>query len=78
MAISRNCTKLHVQQQQKKFRLLIIKHIPFFTQHQIKVSDEFHVPAALPQGKSSRFPLDKRLGEHRNWSERYTEEKTLH
>jgi hypothetical protein len=29
----------------------------------MEVSGSFHAPAALPRGKSSRYPLDKRLGE---------------
>jgi hypothetical protein len=28
----------------------------------MEVSGQFHTPAALPQGKSPRYPLDKRLG----------------
>jgi hypothetical protein len=28
----------------------------------MEVSDQLHVPAALPQGKSPWYPLDRRIG----------------
>jgi len=33
------------------------------------VSGERHAPAALPPGMDRRYPLDKRLGGPKSWSE---------
>jgi hypothetical protein len=38
--------------------------------HYMEVSGQLHVPAALPQGKSPWYPLDRRLGEPQCRSER--------
>jgi hypothetical protein len=39
------------------------------------VSGHLHAPAALPQGKSPWYPLDRRLGEPQSRSGRGGEEK---
>jgi hypothetical protein len=37
--------------------------------HQMGVSGQRHAPAALyPQGKDSRYPFDRSLGEPQSWS----------
>jgi hypothetical protein len=43
----------------------------------MEVSSELHAPAALPtpQGNSSRYPLDRRLGEPQSRAGRRVEEK---
>jgi hypothetical protein len=41
----------------------------------MEVSGQLHAPAALPQGKSSWYPLDRRLGGPQNRSGRGGEEK---
>jgi hypothetical protein len=41
----------------------------------MEVSGQLHAPAALPQEKSSRYPLDKRLGGPQSRSGRAGEEK---
>jgi hypothetical protein len=41
----------------------------------MEVSGQFHAPAALPQGKSPWYPLDRRLGGSQNRSGRGGEEK---
>jgi hypothetical protein len=41
----------------------------------MKVSGQFHTPAALPQGKSPRYPLDRRLSGPQSRSGRGSEEK---
>jgi hypothetical protein len=42
------------------------------------VSVQLHAPAALPRGKSYRYPLDRRLGGPQSRSGRCGEEKILH
>jgi hypothetical protein len=39
------------------------------------MSGQIHAPAALPQGKSPWYPLDRRLDGPWNWSGRAGEEK---
>jgi hypothetical protein len=34
----------------------------FWTRHYMEMSGQLHAPAALPQGKSPWYPLDRRLG----------------
>jgi hypothetical protein len=41
----------------------------------MEVSGQIHAPAAFPQGKSSRFPLDRRLGGPQSRAGRGGEEK---
>jgi len=41
----------------------------------MEVSGQLHAPAALPQGKISCYPLDRRLGGHQSCSECGGEEK---
>jgi hypothetical protein len=41
----------------------------------LEVSDQLHAPAALPQGKSPWYPLDRRLGGPQSRSGRGGEEK---
>jgi hypothetical protein len=41
----------------------------------MEVSDQLHAPAALPQGKSPSYPLDRRLGGPQSRSGRGGEEK---
>jgi hypothetical protein len=41
----------------------------------MEVSGQFHAPAALPQGKSPLYPLDRRLGGLESRSGRCGEEK---
>jgi hypothetical protein len=41
----------------------------------MEVSGQLHDPAALPQGKSHWYPLDRKLGESQNRSGRGGEEK---
>jgi hypothetical protein len=41
----------------------------------MEVSDQLHAPAALHQGKSPRYPLDRRLGGPQSRSEPGGEEK---
>jgi hypothetical protein len=41
------------------------------------VSCQLHAPAALPQGKSLQYPLDRRLVGAQNWPGRCGEEKNL-
>jgi hypothetical protein len=41
----------------------------------MEVSGQLHAPAALPQGKSPRYPLDRRLDGPQNRSGRGGEEK---
>jgi hypothetical protein len=41
----------------------------------MEVSDQLHASAALPQGKSLWYPLDRRMGRPQNRSERGGEEK---
>jgi hypothetical protein len=41
----------------------------------MEVSGQLHAPAALPQGKSLRYPLDRRLGGLQSRSKRGGEEK---
>jgi hypothetical protein len=41
----------------------------------MEVSGQLHAPAALPQGKSPRYPLDRRLGGPQSRSGRGGEEK---
>jgi hypothetical protein len=43
----------------------------------MELSGQLHVLAALPPGKSSRYPLDKRLGGPPSRSGRCGEEKGL-
>jgi hypothetical protein len=43
----------------------------------MKVSGQLHAPAALPPGKSSWYPLDRRLGGAQNRSGRDGEEKNF-
>jgi hypothetical protein len=43
--------------------------------HYTEVSGQLHAPAALPQGKSPWYPLDKRLGGPQSRSGRGGEEK---
>jgi hypothetical protein len=43
--------------------------------HKMKVSGQIHAPAALPQGKSQCYPLDRRLGGAQSLSGRGGEEK---
>jgi hypothetical protein len=43
--------------------------------HEIGVSGQLHAPAALPQGKSPRYRLDRGLGGPQSRSERGGEEK---
>jgi hypothetical protein len=44
----------------------------------MEVSGELHAPAALPQGKSSLYPLDRGLGGPQRLSGRGGEEKNSH
>jgi hypothetical protein len=39
------------------------------------VSGQLHAPAALPQGKSPWYPLDRKLGGPQSWSGHNGEEK---
>jgi hypothetical protein len=41
----------------------------------MEVSGQLHAPAALPQGKSLWYPLDRRLGGTQSRSGRGSEEK---
>jgi hypothetical protein len=41
----------------------------------MEVTGQLHDPAALPQGKSPWFPLDRRVGGHQSRSGRGGEEK---
>jgi hypothetical protein len=41
----------------------------------MEVSDQFHAPAGLPQGKTLWYPLDRRLRENQSRSGRGGEEK---
>jgi hypothetical protein len=41
----------------------------------MEVSDQSHAPAALPQGKSPCYPMDRRLGGPQSRSGRGGEEK---
>jgi hypothetical protein len=41
----------------------------------MEVSGQLHGPAALPPGKSSQYPLDRRLGEPQNRPGRRGEDK---
>jgi hypothetical protein len=41
----------------------------------MEVSGQLHVPAALPQGKSPWFPLDRRMGGPQSRSKHDDEEK---
>jgi hypothetical protein len=43
----------------------------------MEVSGQLHAPAALPPGKSPRYPLDRRLGGPQSRSGRFGEEKIL-
>jgi hypothetical protein len=43
----------------------------------MEVSGQLHAPAALPWGKSPRYPLDRRLGGPQRGSGRCGEEKNL-
>jgi hypothetical protein len=44
----------------------------------MEMSGQLHAPAALPRGKSSRYPLENRLGELQNRSGRNDEEIKSH
>jgi hypothetical protein len=44
----------------------------------MEVSGQLHAPAALPQGKSSWYPLDRRLGGPQSQPGRGGEEKNSH
>jgi hypothetical protein len=46
-------------------------------QHYLEVRGQLHVPAALPRGKSPRYPLDRRLGGPQSQSRRRGKEKIL-
>jgi hypothetical protein len=41
----------------------------------MEMSGQLHTPAAFPQGKSPRYPLDRRLGEPQSRSGHGNEEK---
>jgi len=41
----------------------------------MEVSGQLHAPAALPQGKSPWYPLDRRVCEPQSWYGRGGEEK---
>jgi hypothetical protein len=43
--------------------------------HEMEVTGQLHTPAALPQGKSPRYPQDRRLGGPQSLSGRGGEEK---
>jgi len=43
----------------------------------MEVSGQLHAPAALPPGKSPRYPLDRRLGGPPSQSRRGDEEKKI-
>jgi hypothetical protein len=43
----------------------------------MEASSQFEAPAALPQGKSPRYPLDMRLSEYKSQSGRVGEEKKI-
>jgi hypothetical protein len=43
--------------------------------HQLEVSGQLHAPAALPPGKSPRYPFYRRLGGPQSRSGRYGEVK---
>jgi hypothetical protein len=45
--------------------------------HYMEVSGQLHGPAALPQGKSPWYPLDRKLGSPQNRSGRGGEEKNF-
>jgi hypothetical protein len=40
----------------------VIAPLILWPRHYMEVSGQLHAPAALPQGKSPWYPLDKRLG----------------
>jgi hypothetical protein len=44
----------------------------------MEVNGQLHAPAALPQGKEPRYPLDRRLGGPQSRSGRNGEEKNSH
>jgi hypothetical protein len=44
----------------------------------MELSGQLHAAAALPQGKSPRYPLDRRLGGPQSRSGRGGEEKNSH
>jgi hypothetical protein len=44
----------------------------------MEASGQHHAPAALPQGKSPYYPLDRRLGGPQSRSGRSSEEKNSH
>jgi hypothetical protein len=51
------------------------KHRDNFTLHLMEASGQLHAPAALPPGKSLRYPLDRSLGGPQGWYERSGEVK---